>query len=119
MNLPKVIRIDEIYYTRDDAIPELCPTLPYVICRTQNAGVFAGALLSKDGQDVILLNARRLWYWKGAATLSQAAMEGFSLPNECKFPCEVARIELLQGIEILSCTKKAQLSIASVPIWAV
>lgn len=91
----------------------------YVICRTYSAGVFAGYLESRKGQEVILTKARRLWYWKGAASLSQLAMEGVSAPNECKFPCEVDSVELLQAIEIIPCTKKAQESIKSVPIWAV
>lgn len=41
--------------------------LEYVIVRTFSAGVFAGRLLSRDGREVVLLNARRLWYWSGAA----------------------------------------------------
>ena len=45
--------------------------LKYVICRTYSAGVFAGYLESRNGQEVVLRNARRIWYWKGAASLSQ------------------------------------------------
>ena len=62
-------------------------------------------------------NARRLWYWEGAASLSQMAMEGTSKPSECKFPCEVERVELLNAIEILDTTEKAEKSIKAVPIW--
>ena len=91
--------------------------LKYVIVRTYSAGVFAGYLVSKKGQEVTLKNARRLWYWKGAASLSQLAIDGVSCPNECKFPEAVSRVELLQAIEILDVTKKAQESIASVPVW--
>lgn len=89
----------------------------YVIVRTYSAGVFAGYLHSRKGQEVVLKNARRLWYWKGAASLSQLAMEGVKCPNECKFPCVVGRVELLQAIEILDCTELARLSIAGVKIW--
>ena len=35
----------------------------YVIVRTCSAGVFAGTLASRIGQEVTLKNARRLWYW--------------------------------------------------------
>ncbi len=91
--------------------------MKYVICRTYSAGVFAGYLESRNGQEVVLRKARRLWYWDGAASLSQAAMEGFSKPSGCKFPCEVDRVELLNAIELLDCTKKAQDSIASVKVW--
>jgi hypothetical protein len=89
----------------------------YVICRTYSAGVFAGYLESKKGQEVILSNARRLWQWFGAASLSQLAMEGTSQPDNCKFPCEVTRVQLTQAIEILDATEKARKSIAKVPVW--
>lgn len=89
----------------------------YVIVRTYSAGVFAGFLESRSGQEVVLTNARRIWYWRGAASLSQLAMEGTSLPNECKFPIAVDKVELLQAIEILDVTEKARLSIDGVPIW--
>ncbi len=89
----------------------------YVICRTYSAGVFAGILVSQKGQEVVLKNARRLWYWAGAASLSQLAMEGTKKPKECKFPCEVDRVELLQAIEILDVTESARKSIAAVKVW--
>lgn len=89
----------------------------YVIVRTYSAGVFAGSLKSKKGQNVILNNVRRLWYWKGAASLSQLAIDGVKYPNECKFPAAVSEIELTQAIEILNVTKTAQKIIESVPVW--
>ena len=92
--------------------------LKYVIVRTQSAGVFAGYLESRTGSEVVMRNARRLWYWSGAASLSQLAEEGVKNPTECKFPVEVNRIELLEAIEILDVTKKAQENIAEVPIWS-
>ena len=89
----------------------------YVIVRTYSAGVFAGEMVSRKGQEVVLANARRIWYWSGAASLSQLAMEGTTDPNNCKFPCEVKRVELLQAIEILDVTPDAEKSIKSVPVW--
>jgi hypothetical protein len=91
--------------------------LKYVIVRTYSAGVFAGELESRKGQEVVLLNARRIWYWAGAASLSQLAMEGTSKPRECKFPCPVDRVELLQAIEIIDVTAAAKSSIDAVPTW--
>lgn len=92
--------------------------LEYCIVRAYSAGVFAGYVKSRDGQEVVLLNARRIWKWDGAASLSQLAMEGTSKPNGCKFPCEVDEVTLLQVIEIIPCTEKARLSIAGVKIWS-
>jgi hypothetical protein len=91
--------------------------LPYKIVRTYSAGVFAGYIESIEGQKVVIKNARRLWYWDGAASLSQLAMEGTKAPENCKFPCEVSSITVLEAIEILDVTEEARLSIANVPVW--
>ena len=88
-----------------------------VIVRTYSAGVFMGDLVSRKGQEVVLANARRIWYWAGAASLSQLAMEGTSNPSACKFPCPVDRVELLQAVEILDVTPKAKASIDGVSVW--
>ncbi len=90
----------------------------YVIVRTYSAGVFAGNLESKNGREVVLTNARRIWYWAGAASLSELAMKGTCKPDECKFPCEVSRVELLEVIEILDTTEKAEKSIKEVKEWS-
>ena len=113
-NVVEYIRKDSV---KDNAMAPFVDGMPYVIVRTCSAGVFAGYLKSRSGQEVVLLNARRIWYWIGAASLSQLAMEGTSSPKTCKFPCEVARVELLQAIEILYVTEKARLSIKEVPVW--
>jgi len=91
--------------------------MKYVIVRTFSAGVFAGFLESKTGREVVLRDARRLWYWAGAASLSQLAMEGVKYPDKCKFPCTVDRVELLEAIEILDVTDLAKKSIEGVPVW--
>lgn len=116
----KVISIDGINYVKESDIKKVAETLDgmkYVIIRTQNAGVFAGYLKSRDRDTVILKNARRLWYWSGACSLSQLAMEGTKKAGECKFPCEVDTIELLQVIEIIDATQEAKDSIKSVKVW--
>lgn len=92
-------------------------TKPYVIVRTYTAGVHAGTLKSRKGKEVVLKNARRIWYWDGAASLSQLAMEGTSKPQNCKFPCEVSEIVLTEAIEIIPCTKKAIKSIRGIAVW--
>lgn len=90
---------------------------PYVIVRTKNAGVFAGQLKKRGGQEVVMTNARRLWYWSGAASLSELAQRGTSSPINCKFPIPVDEVTLLEVIEILKVTKAAQASIEGVPVW--
>lgn len=116
----KVISIDGVNYVKESDVkktPETMDGMKYVIIRTQNAGVFAGYLKERNGECVTLKNARRMWYWSGACSLSQLAMEGTKKVSECKFPCEVDSIELTQVIEIVDCTEEARLSIKSVAIW--
>lgn len=89
----------------------------YCIVRTYSAGVFAGYIKKHSGQEATVLHARRLWYWKGAASLSQLSVDGVKCPKECKFPCEVEEIILTNVIEILKCTEAARISIKGVEIW--
>jgi hypothetical protein len=93
----------------------------YVIVRTYSMGVFAGELGDESTETLkVLINARRIWYWAGASSLSELAVHGTSKPKECKFPCEVPRIELTspQGFEILDVSVAARNSIKSVPVWS-
>ena len=89
----------------------------YVIVRTYSAGVFAGFLDSRNGKEVVMTEARRLWYWQGAASLSQLAMTGTSKPEGCRFPAAVDRVELMEAIEILAVTPQARASIEAVKPW--
>ena len=88
-----------------------------VIIRGDRSGVFFGTLVERNGQEVKLINCRRLWYWAGAASLSQLAVDGTQNPDECKFTVIVLEIEVLDAIEIIPCSEKAIESIESVPIW--
>lgn len=89
----------------------------FCIVRSINAGVFAGTLTEESGQTVILENAIRIWYWEGAASLSQLAMEGTSQPTKCKFPCAVDSVKLFEVIEIIPCREVAETNIKAVPTW--
>ena len=91
--------------------------LPYKMVRTYSAGVFAGYVESLDGQHAVLRNARRIWYWDGAASLSELATRGTSKPDNCKFPCAVNRVELTNVIELIDITDEAAKSIAEVAEW--
>lgn len=114
------LTVNGITYIQKDNQLEMAEKLDdmkYVIVRTYSAGVFAGYLENLEGKEVIMRQARRLWYWSGAASLSQLAMEGTKKPNECKFPIAVDRIILTEAIEIIDVTKSAKKSLESVAIW--
>lgn len=87
------------------------------IVRANEAGVFFGEVVKQDGTTVIMRNARRLWYWDGAASISELAQNGTANPDDCKFPCTVEEIQIFNVIEILSVTSNAAKSIDGVKVW--
>ena len=93
-------------------------TQKYIV-RTDRAGVFFCEIESRNGSEAQLRNARRLWYWNGAASLSQLATDGVSKPNDCKFTVTVNSCTVLGVIEIIPCTDKAVKSIENVKVWRV
>lgn len=90
-----------------------------VIVRGDSSGVFFGTLASKEGSEVVLTNCRRLWYWDGACSISQLAVDGTKKPDFCKFTVTVDNIIILDAIEIVPCTDKAVKSIEGVTEWKV
>ena len=88
-----------------------------VIIRGDRSGVEFGELVEQNGNEVTLKNARRLWYWNGAASLSQLAMDGTKRPQDCKFTVTVSSITILDAVEIIPCTDKAIKSIEEVDEW--
>jgi hypothetical protein len=89
----------------------------YVIVRGDRSGVFAGVLVNLSGQQVELKDCRRLWYWEGAASLSQIAKEGVRSPSECKFTVTVDQIIILDAIEIIPTTEAAEINVKAVLEW--
>lgn len=93
--------------------------LDCVIVRSQGAGVHFGYLKGKTGNQVSLVQSRRLWYWEGACSLSQLAVTGPKKPKTCRFALTVEKIEILNVLEILYVTKEAEEVILSVEAWKV
>lgn len=89
----------------------------YVIVRGDRSGVFAGRLVSENGQKVVLTECRRLWYWNGAASISQIAKDGVSKASSCKFTVTVDEIAILDAIEIIPATATAEANIKAVKEW--
>lgn len=89
----------------------------FVIARGVGAGVHMGTYVGHEGQEIVLNNSRRIWYWEGAASLHGMAAVGVTAPQNCKFSDIVERHHILDGCEILEVTPKAQAILESVPIW--
>ena len=90
-----------------------------VIIRTEKAGVFFGEIKEKSGDEVTMENVRRLWYWDGAASLSQMAVDGVKKPENCKFTVTVPSMIILGVIEVIPCSEKAIKSIEGVKEWKI
>lgn len=113
--MKQTIEIDGVRYARveqDNDEREFC------IVRTYSAGVFAGWInREKPGMEHTIYNSRRIWYWAGAASLSQLANEGTKEPESCRFAQVVSETDVKQVIEIIPCTTQARENIQLVPVW--
>ena len=115
----ETININGVEYVKksemeNSVMAEKVEGLEYVCIRTYSAGVHCGYLKERNGKEVELVNARRIWKWAGAFTLSELATSGVKKPDECKFNCTVPRIYLTEAIEIIPMTDMAKKSIMSV-----
>lgn len=89
----------------------------YYIIRGDRSGVFFGHIKERNGCEVTISDCRRLWYWSGAASLSQLAAEGVKEPRDCKFTVTVPEITILDAIELIPCSSSAIESINGVREW--
>lgn len=86
-----------------------------VVVRCRSASPHFGYLVSKDGAEVRLEKARRIWRWFGAWTLSEVATKGVDI-KKSKIAAPTT-VTLLDVIEIIDCTPEAVTSIESAK-WA-
>ena len=91
----KTVKIDGVEYAPVQKISETV-----VLVRTDRAGVHVGGLVSHNGQSVTLSDARRLWRWRGANTLSEAVTKGIA-HDWSRVSDPVSEVTLLDVIEIL------------------
>ena len=100
------ITINGVDYVRKGETPKIGPE---VLIRTFSAGVHIGTMESREGKEVVLTNARRLWSWKGAFTLNAVAMSGVNR-KESRISAPVPTITLTEVIEILPVAEGVDLS---------
>jgi len=95
--------------------------LPYVLVRSNRAGVFIGFLKEKkyypQGTVVILVDSRNIYYWDGAAGISQIAELGVSKPENCKITISVKEREISEVIEIIPITSIAKSNLDKILPW--
>jgi len=52
------------------------------IVRCNGSGVWTAEIVSREGDTAVLTKAIRLWYWNGAASLSELAQTGTKKPED-------------------------------------
>ena len=79
----------------------------FVIIRTFSAGVHMGVLVDYDRQTrhCRLTDARRIWSWEGAFTLSAIALRGL---KTAKISASLPDITIAEVIEIITCSIEAE-----------
>jgi hypothetical protein len=80
----------------------------FVLIRTFSAGVHFGTLIERNGKEVRLKDARRLWSWSGALSLSEIAMKGIKITGS-KISVPVDEIILTEAIEIIQVSQNSNL----------
>ena len=88
-----------------------------VLIRTYSAGVHVGELISREGKEVTLKDAHRVWRWRGANTLTELAAKGASTTEYTRISeRSPGEIVLTEVIEIIDVTPDAAVNLRS-PRW--
>lgn len=78
----------------------------FVVVRTYSAGVHVGTLSQRDGKEVTLTDARRIWSWNSANTLHEIANGGVGKGS--KVSETVPSVVLTEAIEIIGASEAAR-----------
>jgi len=87
----------------------------YVVVRTYSAGVHVGVLAARDGREVTLTDARRIWHWYGANTLNEISLKGVGAKS--RVALAVPEILLTEAIEVIPATPEAEANLRDAA-WA-
>lgn len=82
-----------------------------VIIRTYSAGVWFGELIQKSGNEVILKNARRMWSWFAAESISLSGVANYGIKDSKSKIAPPVESIWLEAIEIIPTSDKATKSI--------
>lgn len=83
------------------------------VIRTHSAGVWFGEIEQKAGNEVIVKNARRLWQWWAANSISLSGVAVYGIRQDKSKITPVVESVWLEAIELIPCTTVAIESIES------
>jgi len=118
MKQEMIMKLLEMALSTDDEKTQSTPPAPSVkigshmigskvIIRTYSAGVWFGVLDHKEGSEVILRDARRMYRWWAAESISLSAVSIHGIKHDKSKICEAVGSVWLEAIEIIPCTAKA------------
>lgn len=81
------------------------------IIRTYSAGVWFGEVEQKAGNEVIVKNARRMWQWWAAKSISLSGVALYGIKQDKSKIAPAVDSVWLEAIELISCTDVAIISI--------
>ena len=84
----------------------------YVLVRTYSAGVWAGTLSKKSGNEVILKDARRLWAWTAKEGISLSAVAVFGIDESSSRIAGPVPMVWLEAIEIIPFAGSAGMTVS-------
>lgn len=87
----------------------------YVIIRTYSAGVWAGILSKRNGAEVVLTEARRMWSWKAKKSISLSGVAVYGIDQSDSRICPPVKSVDLDRIEIIELSDIAKESIRNAP----
>lgn len=87
----------------------------YVIIRTYSAGVWFGKLEKKSGNEVYLSEARRMYKWLCAKSISLSGVAKYGINQEESKICPALPFVWLEAIEILTLSYEAIKSLKGAP----
>ena len=122
----KTIMIDDVEYVRAGEVLKMADEvdgLKYCVVRSYGAGVFCGYVKEQkseiNGVNVTLINSRRIFYWSGACSLSQLAVEGSKSISSCHIAIEVPEEFISNVVEIIPMSAEAKENITGAEVWKI
>ena len=85
------------------------------IVRTYSAGVWFGEIAEKAGNEVVVKNARRMWRWWAAESISLSAVALHGIKHDQSKIAEAVPAVWLEAIELIPASDKAVASIEGAP----
>ena len=89
-----------------------------VLVRDNRAGVHVGILRELDlaNKVAVLAEARKVWYWEGAASCHGIAAKGLSHTGSKVAPT-VPMVASTDVVEVVLCTTEGAVSVMTCPEW--